>query len=568
MLTRLQISNIALIDKSDIEFDAGFSVLTGETGAGKSILIESVSFVLGDRTSRDIIRTGATKASVEAEFILTEDSPSEEYLKSRNMDDGGHLTLFRELSVSGRNVCRINGTLVTASELKELGALLADLHGQHEHQSLLDSSSHIHLIDAFAADSKNLLTKVSNARAEAIRLREELNQLRMNVSARMQRIDQLNFQISEIDRVALVDGEEDELEIRKNVLRNAQAITDGLDRAYDALFSENGALFSLTVAREALQTIGVFDPEYRKMSDQTDESYYTIEDVAYSLRDARTMFSYDPSELESIESRLAIIQNLKRKYGSSIHDILEYRARIGNELLLLNDSDNQVEMKEKAYQDALNVFSNAAEELSECRKKNARILCEAAVEQMKDMGMPNARFETEFRRVPATDLSENGIDDIEFLLSANKGEPLKPLTKVASGGEISRIMLALKITLSNADRIDTLVFDEIDTGISGMVANSVAKKMCELSANHQVLCVTHLPQIAAYADTHYIAMKTSDEMSTKSTTIRLERSQRAEELARIMGSGSEEKEAVAHAIRLLEDADKFRFSCSNNINKR
>lgn len=564
MLTRLQISNIALIDKSDIEFDAGFSVLTGETGAGKSILIESVSFVLGDRASRESIRTGASKASVEAEFVLTEGSPADEYLKSRNMDDGQHLILYRELSMSGRNVCRINGTLVTASELKELGSLLADLHGQHEHQSLLDSSTHIHLIDAFSADSKNLQREVSNARAEALRLREELNQLRMDVSARMQRIDQLNYQIMEIDRVAPVDGEEDELETRKNILRNAEAITDGLNRAYDALFAENGALSSMTVAREALQTIGIYDPEYRKMSDQTDESYYTIEDVAYSLRDARAGFSYDPSELELIESRLAAIQNLKRKYGSSIHDILEYREKISKELSLLNDSDNQIEIKEKAFQDALKAFSLRAERLSECRKSNAHILCETAVNQMKDMGMPNARFETEFRRIPDMDLSENGIDNVEFLLSANKGEPVKPLTKVASGGEISRIMLALKIALSNADRIDTLVFDEIDTGISGMVANSVGRKMLELSQNHQVLCVTHLPQIAAYADKHYIALKTSDEISTRSTTIRLDRSQRAEELARIMGSGSKEKEAVAHAFRLLEEADKFR-SASPNI---
>ena len=558
MLTRLHISNIALIDKSDIEFDAGFSVLTGETGAGKSILIESVSFVLGDRASRENIRTGASKASVEAEFMLCEDSPAARYLCSRGMDDGPKVILYRELSASGRNVCRINGTLVTASELKELGNLLADLHGQHEHQSLLDSSTHIHLIDAYSEDARNHLEKMSRARSEAIQLRDELKQMRMDLSARMQRIDQLNYQITEIDRISPSDGEEEELETRRNVLRNAEEITDGLNRAYEALFSDGGALSSLSEARESLQTIGRYDPEYRKMSESTDESYYTIEDVAYTLRDARAAFSYNPGELETIESRLASIQNLKRKYGASIREILEYREKIGKELTLLTDSDNQIETKEKAFRTALDTFSRYAEELSESRKRAAKTLCEAAVNQMKDMGMPHARFETGFRRVAASELMENGIDEVEFLLSANRGEPVKPLTKVASGGEISRIMLALKIALSDADRIDTLIFDEIDTGISGMVANAVARKMYDLSRNHQILCVTHLPQIAAYADIHYVAMKTSDEQSTRSTTVRLARSQRAAELARIMGSGTGETEAVAHASRLLEEAEKYR----------
>ena len=559
MLTHLRISNIALIDKSDIEFDAGFSVLTGETGAGKSILIESVGFVLGDRASRENIRTGASKASVEAEFVLKENSPALEFLKMREMDDGYNLVLNRELSATGRNVCRINGTLVTASELKELGILLADLHGQHEHQSLLDSSTHIHLIDAYSADSRKQLEEVSDAREEALRLREELGKLRMDASARIQRIDQLNYQITEIDRVEPVDGEEEELETRRNVLRNAEEITDGLNRAYEALFSEGGALSTLTEARESLQSIGRYDPEYRKMSESTDESYYTIEDIAYSLRDARAGFSYDPGELESIESRLASIQNLKRKYGASIREILDYREKIGKELALLADNDNQIEAKEIAFKSALDRFSRQAEILSGIRKKTAEVLCEAAVTQMKDMGMPHARFETEFRKVPVSELMENGIDDVEFMLSANRGEPVKPLTKVASGGEISRIMLALKIALSDADRIDTLIFDEIDTGISGMVANAVARKMYDLSESHQVLCVTHLPQIAAYADTHYVAMKTSDDQSTRSTTIRLEKSQRAEELARIMGSGAKESEAVAHAERILEEAEKYRL---------
>lgn len=554
MLTRLQISNIALIDKSDIEFDAGFSALTGETGAGKSILIESVSFVLGDRASRDSIRTGANKASVEAEFSLMTDSPALAYLKKHELDDGTGLVLYRELSVSGRNVCRINGTLVSAAELKELGSLLVDLHGQHAHQSLLDNTTHIHLIDAFADDPDHLLEKVAAAREEALRLQREWKLLQTSTAERMQRIDMLRFQKAEIDRVAPAEGEEEELETRRNVLRNAEEIIDGLNTAYEALFSDGGALAALSDARNALQSIGRYDPAYQALSDRTDESYYTIEDVAYSLRDARTDFSFDPNELETIESRLATLQMLKRKYGATVAEILEYRDRIVEELTVLTDHDNQVEAKEKAFQSALRAFQAASEQLSLKRKTAAKTLCDATLRQLKDMGMPNARFETAFQTIPASELSENGMDAVEFLLSANRGEPVKPLTKVASGGEISRIMLAMKIALSDADRIETLIFDEIDTGISGMVANAVARKMHELSQRHQILCVTHLLQIAAHADVQYVASKVSDEQSTRSSTRRLNESERAQELARIMGSGTDDAEALAHAKRLLSEA--------------
>ena len=556
MLTRLTISDIALIDKSDIEFDAGFSALTGETGAGKSILIESVSFVLGDRASRESIRTGANKAAVEATFLLCDRSPALAYLKAHQLDDEDRLTLYRELSTGGRNVCRINGTLVTASELKELGTLLVDLHGQHAHQSLLDRETHLKLIDAFDGDADALLKRMKEARDEALRLRQEWKWLQTSLNERMQRIDTLRFQKEEIDRAALSDGEEEEMEARRNVLRNAEEITEGLNRAYGALFGDGGVLSSLSEARVSLQGIGRFDAAYQTLSDRTDDSYYNLEDVAYSLRDAKDGFSFDPNELETIESRLALLQMLKRKYGATVAEILAYRDRIAEELDLLLDADNRVEAKELAYLESVERFGALANELSARRKKTAQTLCKAALEQMRDMGMPHAQFEAVFTAIPHTELSENGIDDVEFLLSANRGEPVKPLTKVASGGEISRIMLALKIALSDADRIETLIFDEIDTGISGMVANAVARKMHELSERHQILCVTHLPQIAAYADAHYVASKVSDAVSTRSSTRRLTEAERAEELARIMGSAAEDATALAHAKQLLTEAQR------------
>ena len=339
-------------------------------------------------------------------------------------------------------------------------------------------------------------------------------------------------------------------------MRNAETITDGLNTAYESLFGDNGVLNALSEARDALQRIGAFDAGYRELSDRTDESYYNLEDVSYALRDARSSFCYDPDELDQIESRLASLQTLKRKYGATIAEILAYRAKIGEELALLVDGDNQAESKERQFRAALAQFERLAVRLSDVRKAAAQKLCEAALNEMRDMGMPNARFETAFRRIPAEELSENGVDEAEFLLSANRGEPVKPLWKVASGGEISRIMLAVKIALSDADRIETLIFDEIDTGISGRIANAVAQKMHALSERHQVLCVTHLPQIAAYADAQFVASKTSDESTTRSSTRRLSESERAAELARIMGSDASDAEALAHAMRLLSDAKK------------
>ncbi len=555
MLTRLQVSNIALIDKSDIAFDAGFSVLTGETGAGKSILIESVSFVLGERASRESIRTGADKAAVEAVFLLSPDSPVNRYLREQQLDNGDELILYRELSTSGRNVCRVNGTLVSAGELKNVGDLLVDLHGQHAHQSLLNPETHLELIDAYAkSDSDGLKTRVEQARQDALKAERDLNILKNGLQERERRIDTIRFQLKEIDAVSPVDGEEEQLEADRLRMRNAETIMEGLNSAYDALFGENGALSALTDARESLNRIGEYDESYRKLSQRTDEAYYTIEDVAYELRDGKDAFRFDPMLLEQTESRLASLQNLKRKYGATIADILEYRDKIERDWIVLNDGENRIDTLETAYRDAVERFGKLAGELSERRKAAAEKLMQETVRQLAEMGMPHAQMKTDFTPIPKEQLSETGIDTAAFLLSANRGEPVKPLIKVASGGEMSRIMLAVKAALSDADRIETLIFDEIDTGISGMVANAVAEKMRALGRKHQVLCVTHLPQIAAYADTQYVAYKYSDAEKTHSVTRRLTESERPKEIARIMGSGENDAAAMEHAKRLLASA--------------
>ncbi len=553
MLTRLQITNIALIDKSDIVFDAGFSVLTGETGAGKSILIESVGFVLGERASRESIRTGADKATVEAAFLLSEHSPARAFLEAHQLDNGDELVLYRELSLSGRNVCRVNGTLVNTAELKQLGDLLVDLHGQHAHQSLLNVETHLGLIDAYAkSNTDGLLDRVEQARQHAQQIDHDLRTLKSNLRERERRIDTIRYQLKEIDAIAPVDGEEEQLESDRSKMRNAETIVEGLNAAYEALFGDSGALATLSEARDALNRIGDYDPTYRAMSEHTDDAYYTIEDVAYELRDGRDAFRFDPDLLEQTESRLAALQNLKRKYGATLCEVIEYRDRLQKELDLLTDSDNQVESLEASYRDAVQTFGSLAKQLSERRKKGARVLLDEAVKQLNDMGMPHARLEAAFTSLPPEQLSETGVDMVEFMLSANRGEPLKPLTKVASGGEMSRIMLAIKAALSDADRIETLIFDEIDTGISGMVANTVAKKMRALGTEHQVLCVTHLPQIAAYADAQYVAYKYSDAEKTHSATRRLTEAERPKELARIMGGEETDSAAMEHAKDLLK----------------
>ena len=557
MLTRLQVTNIALIDKSDIAFDAGFSVLTGETGAGKSILIESVSFVLGERASRESIRTGADKASVEATFLLSQDSPARAFLEEHGFDAGDELVLYRELSASGRNVCRINGTLVNTAEMKALGDLLVDLHGQHAHQSLLNPETHLALIDAFGkCNADGLATEVETARQTAIKAQRDLAILNKGLRERERRLDTLRYQIREIDAVSPVDGEEEQLEADCLRMRNAEAIMEGLNAAYDALFADGGALSALTDAREALQRISEYDGEYRALSARTDEAYYSIEDVAYELRDGKDSFRFDPDLLEQTESRLAAIRNLKRKYGATVSEVLAYREKIGEEASILENGDKQVEVLEHACAQAIDAFARAAKRLSERRKAASDKLLAETVRHLCEMGMPHAKMETAFSELPAEQLSETGIDTVEFLLSANRGEPVKPLVKVASGGEMSRIMLAMKAALSDADRIETLVFDEIDTGISGMVANAVAEKMRALGRKHQVLCVTHLPQIAAYADTQYVAYKYSDAEKTHSVTRRLTEAERPKELARIMGSGETDLAAMEHARLLLQTARK------------
>lgn len=553
MLNRIRISHIALIDELDIEFDAGFSVLTGETGAGKSILIEAVGFVLGERANRGSIQTGADKGSVEAVFTIAEQGPAAEFLKERELYYDTEVTLYRELSVSGRNSCRINGTLVSAAELKSLGDLLCDMHGQHAHQSLLNSKTHIGILDGFANSAEGgLKDRLEAARQTALKAGSKRRELSRSLRERERRLESIAYQLSEIEKANLRAGEEEELSAQKRRMQNARQISDGLNAAYEAVYGDAGAINSTAEARRAMGPLSDYAEEYKEVGERIDEAYYLLEDVSLTLRDLSLSFRFDPEELENAESRLALIYGLKRKYGASIEEILAYAEELANEREQLLLGEANIEQLEKEERAALALFKELAAELSSRRKAAAKVLCEAVPKELSGMGMNDVSFSVRFNELAAEELNENGIDEVEFYLSANRGEPEKPLARVASGGEISRIMLAFKVVLSSSDHIETLIFDEIDTGISGLIANAVADKMEQLSRSHQLLCVTHLPQIASAAAHHFSVYKEIVNDRTVSSVRLLSKEERIVEIARIMGSDACDKAAIEHAQRMIE----------------
>lgn len=549
MLKSLQVNNLALMDHLSIEFREGFSALTGETGAGKSILIESIGFVLGDRSNKDIIRTGEKKASVEALFSVDDDSPAAVYLKECGLYEDEEVVVFRDLNESGRSTARINGTLVSIAELKKLGTMLLDLHGQHAHQSLLNEETHLSIIDACASDEAQVRIMLS-ARQKTLAARHEREEMEKKLSTRARRLNTIEIELKEINDAALQPDEEEQLTSQRAILRNSSLIEEKLASAYERLYGENGALSNAREASAALSSLTEFAPEFSKYAGQIDDAYYAMEDVSFSVRDAKERLSYNPESLDDIENRLFLIENLMRKYGADISEILSYRDMIERERNNLLQADDIMDALKERERSAFAEFETAAKNLSAIRRNLAVKLSESVESHLKKMGVPNARFHAVFTDVPVMELSENGIDNAVFSFSANRGEDEKSLSRTASGGEISRVMLAIKASIDKTDSIDTLIFDEIDTGISGMIAHSVAEEMQLLSRTHQVLCVTHLPQIAAHAEHQYYIYKEDIEGKTVSRARLLLDEERPSELARIMGGAGEEP-AIEHARQLL-----------------
>lgn len=559
MLSLLHIENIALIQSADIRFEPGYNVLTGETGAGKSIVIDSIGAVLGERTSRELIRTGAKSALVTAVFTQVPPLP---WLEENGIAlHDGEVLLQREIQGDGRNVCRIDGRLVTVAQLRELGRQLLNIHGQHDGQQLLDPASHLGYLDRCGGHTE-LLENYRTAYQAWNGLRKQIAALEMDEAERSRRVDTLNFQIRELERAQLRAGEDEELDQRRTLLRSAGKLMDALQAAEYALCGddEGGGVCSLLADAEGeLDSVSQFSTPLEELSRQVSELRSAADDAADTLRDLTREMEFSPGELDEVESRLDVLYRLKKKYGATVEEMLQYLDRCRRELDEIQYADDTIARLTKELDKARREADRAAQALSQQRRKAAEKLEKRVQEELRQLDMPKVRFQVEFAPIDNQwGLDETGMDQVQFLMSANVGEALKPIQKVASGGELARIMLALKNVLAQDDEIGTLVFDEVDTGVSGRAAQKVAEKMAQVARHKQVLCVTHLPQLAAMADTHFSVSKGEREGRTYTNLERLDRKQRREELARLIGGAAVTPALLESAEELLAQADAWR----------
>ena len=531
MLSLLHIENIAVIEQADISFDPGFNVLTGETGAGKSIVIDAISAILGKRAYRDMIRTGTNKASVRAVFTKV---PALPWFGENGVEYDEETVIQRDIFMDGKNVCRVNGTLVTVSILQKLGLQLINIHGQHDSATLFDEENHLRFLDAFA-DNEALLLDYREKFSAVSALRREIDRMTMDEGEKLRRMETLKYQVEEIEKADLKAGEDEELEQRRKLLQNSEKLSQGLDEATEALLGgddSDGAAALLAQAAYALSRIARYSDDYSAFQERLTDLKYQVQDIADEVRDALEELSYSADELEQIEARLDIIHRLRRKYGTTCQEILEYLENARKELDEIEFADDRVEHLKKQLSVKEKAAWEAAMLLRKDRQEKGNLLSEKILSELRQLDMPRVQFQCRFRE---TELGADGADLVAFYLSANAGEDLKPLSKVASGGELARIMLSMKNVLAEKDAVDTLIFDEVDTGVSGRAAQRIAEKLRALAQHKQVLCVTHLPQLAALADTHMLIAKSEHDGRTFTTVTPLDREGRKQELARIIG---------------------------------
>ena len=554
MLELLHIENVAIIEAADIEFAPGFNALTGETGAGKSIVIDSLSAVLGQRTSRELIRTGAEKAFVSAAFSGTVPELTEELGIQPEAD--GTLLLQREIQTDGKNVCRVNGRPVTVGQLRALGARLLNIHGQHDGQ-LLDEEQHIVYLDSFGRVESLAITYAEKYK-HFTDIRRQIGALQMDEAEKARRVDTLQYQIEELRRAKLKPGEEEELTARRGMLRNAEKFLGavaGADYALNGDDSGGGALSALRQAQDALSGVRHLDDAFGQLYERLGEAYSEVYDIAAIVEDKRGELDVSPGELDRAESRMDLLYRLKKKYGATVEDMLDYQARCEAELAQIEDAGDTLARLEQELARAETDARQAAQALSDARKAAAEQLTSQILAELQQLDMGKIRFAVDFAEKP---LDSDGMDTVRFLMSANVGEELRPIHKIASGGELARIMLAMKNVLSEQDHVGTMVFDEVDTGVSGRAAQKVAEKMARISRRKQVLCVTHLPQLAAMADTHFSVEKGERGGRTYTEVRRLDREQRRRELARLTGGSHVSQTMLDGAEELLVQAEKFR----------
>ena len=547
MLSLLHIENIAVIESADISFDKGFNVLTGETGAGKSIVIDAISAILGERAYRDMIRTGSNKASVRAVFT---DVPELSWFGDNGVEYDSETVIQREIFLDGKNVCRVNGCLVSVSILRKLGIQLINIHGQHDSASLFDEVNHLAFLDAFG-DNEQLRLDYAAKFAVVAKLRREIDRMTMDEGAKLRRMETLKFQIGEIEKAGLEPGEDEALEARRKLLQNAEKVANYMNEAVDNLYGgddTDGAAAMLATAERALARIAKFDDSIAALHERVADLMYQVQDVAEEVRDARDELAYSADELEQIEARLDVIHRLRRKYGATCEEILAYLDRAKKELDEIEFADDHLERLKKKQAKAEKEAWDSALALRKNRQETAIAMSRRILTELAQLDMPRVQFTCEFTQ---TELGANGADAVAFYMSANAGEALKPMSKVASGGELARIMLAMKNVLAERDQVNTLIFDEVDTGVSGRAAQKVAEKLRAVAAHKQVLCVTHLPQLAALANTHLLIAKSEREGRTYTSVTPLDIEGRKTELARIIGGTNITETTLKSAEEML-----------------
>lgn len=571
MLTELSIRNFAIIDHINISFNEGLTVLTGETGAGKSIIIDAIQLLAGGRGSVDFVRHNANRAEIEGLFSIEHQKHpiykvGEQY---GIVIQDGQVVLERTISASGKSICRINGKLVTLAILREFGKRLIDIHSQHETQSLMESENHLYFLDLYdqyailnvKRDYEQLYLKLSE-------LKKRYKALSENEQEMAHRLDLLEFQKHELEQANLLPDEDQLLEAERKQLANYERIYNGARDAYNALYGEQKGMEWLNIAQQSLQDNRTFDPFIANKADELSNYYYLIEEITYELRNYTDKLEYDPERLNEIESRLHEINRLKKKYGSTVNEMIEYLAQIDEEIEQIKNKDSHLSRLSKEIQETEQDAYLEAKQLHDLRKSAAKSLIRDVLAEFKDLYMEKASFSVSFqpdlkeqKTLPSGyELHKNGIDHIRFMISTNPGEPLKDLSKVASGGELSRVMLVLKKIFAKHQGVTSVIFDEVDTGVSGRVAQAIAEKIYQISVNSQVLCITHLPQVAAMADSHKRIDKKQTNNRTTSFVIDLKPKEQIQELSRMITGTKLTETAKEHAKELLDLASSFKKS--------
>lgn len=556
MLEYLHIKNVALIDEQTINFNEGLNILTGETGAGKSMVIDSINFVLGEKVSKDFIRNGQESALVEILFFL-KDNKVIEAIKDMDieLDAYNSLIISRELNKSGRTVCKINGRVSTIIMVKEISSLLIDIHGQHQHQSLLNPSKHIVLLDQFCTEEFfKLKHKLYEQYHDYKNIQNTINQLIGDESQRQQKIDILQYQVNEIENANLKVDEEENLLQQRKILASTEKLSKGLEEINILLngdeFNSDGVISQIGRIGTLLKDLSSIDSSLDEVSKLADTVELQLDEMLLEIRHYNKEIDHNPESLYEIETRLDLIYNLKKKYGSNIKEILNYYTKTKNQLDFILNSEEQLKKLNKDLKSKEKNIIELCQKISDARKSKAEEVQKQIEDTLIDLEMKSAKFKIQIDK--RENFTDNGWDKVEFLISANRGEALKPLSKIASGGEMSRVMLAIKTVLADIDNIETLIFDEIDTGVSGRTAQKVAEKMKYISNNHQILCITHLPQIAAMADSHYLIEKKEQNNRTVTQVFDLTLEQSISELARLIGGATITNATITAAKEMKE----------------